>query len=492
MNNKKLRLIQKFGGTSIGGIKKLDNVFNIIKEYYKKYEIGLVVSAFNFTTKKNGTTSSLIKALSSAKDGEPYYEIINQLKEQHIALVNELLPQNYYKEQTLAQIDFLFSRLERVLQDVNTHKLSRRNHICGKIENEVAKIGENLSALIIAKLLTIRGIQAKEVDLSEIFKKNRYLSGDITFFKSVEEKLKNILLPLFDSGIVPVITGYMGEWTNGIISTIGRGYSDFTASLVASSVKAFECQIWKDVDGIYTADPKSVNNAKLLKEITIEEVSELTSLGAEVLHPYSLEQITRGNISLRIRNTFHPEREGTLIKPAANSFDNPSKAHAELIENFNKINQDINYEQKVRSLTSNSNVTLINLVSGQGMIDKSYLTNIFKIFENYNIFVKLINSSDMNLSLAVENREDMQELAKELENYGRVSLFEGYSTISLVGNGLKKENGITNRMLNCLSDCRIPIKMISEGASKLNISCVVESKYLNKALMALHNNFITC
>ena len=479
MNNKQL-IVQKYGGTSLGGTGRINNVISIIDNYINKSNnnLAVVVSAFNFTNKTSGTTSSLLRAMTNATTGEPFNEIISNLKNQHIGITKELLPNNKDLQDTEYFITDKFDELRKLLNDIH----STNRIINGKEENIIAKTGEQLAAFILSKVINDRGIKAEYVDLSEIFYQKEFSSKNIPFFAILENKLRNLISPMINENVLPIITGYMGEWAYGIVTTIGRGYSDLTASLVAGSLSADECQIWKDVDGIFTADPKSVTNAKLLTEITPEEVSELTFLGSEVLHPYTLEQTMRTGVPLRIRNTFQPELQGTLIRSKI-------KNEKTDIEDLKELVDDMD----IKSLATKREVTLIKLAFLKNLENNehNHLSNIYKIFKNYNTYAKQVTDNDSDFSIVVEeNNGNLDRLTKELEKFGKVSLLRGYSTVSVVGRGIREKSSIAGNIVSCLTNNCIPIKMITQGDSKIDISCLLESKYLDRAISTIHENFI--
>jgi aspartate kinase len=453
-------VVQKYGGTSLGKADRMQGVAEIVKESIKKDRIILALSAMSSYVKSEGTTSRLIEAADAAVSKGDFYGIVGYIENHHLSTIDGLM-KGKYREHVTGQIKEELRALKSFLDAISViGELSPRS------QDVIIGTGEKLSACIFAGLLNSMGIDAEYVDLSNIVDKI-FTEANQQFYLYIQGRLKARIESCGNK--IPVLTGYFGFVPNGIIASIGRGYTDFTAALAAAAVGARELQIWKEVDGVYSADPKKVENARVLPSITPEEAAELTYFGSEVLHPFTMEQVIKANIPIRIKNTFKPELPGTIVDPNI---------------------KDTNFNKSATAVTVKRNITIININSNRMLMAYGFLSKVFSICAKYGIIIDMVSTSEVNISITVENIEKLNHAFPELEELGRVTVNKNMAILSLVGKGQKHCVGLAGRMFSVLGNENINIEMISQGASEINISCVIEDQHAEKALKAIHKEFL--
>ncbi len=451
-------VVQKYGGTSVGLADRMLNVANIIKSTKEKDQhVVAVLSAMSGRTKNEGTTSRLLEASNEALKNGSYYRILDLLEEHHQSVVKEAITDRTIQEQLREEINSELHQLKSFLDAIQVI-----GEISPRSQDVIIGTGEKLSARILAGVLNSIGIDADYINLETLVDKP-FHDLNLEFCLYLQKKLADIINNC--GARVPVVTGYFGFVPNGIIKTIGRGYTDFTAALIAAGINAQELQIWKEVDGIFSADPNKVQSAKVLSSITPAEAMELTYFGSEVIHPFTMEQVSRANVPVRIKNTFNPAIAGTIIDPKANPVKIKSWGTA---------------------VTVKRNVTLVNINSNRMLMAYGFMSKVFDVFNRFEIIIDLISTSEVNISMTVDSNQNLAPAITELKNLGQVTVLKGMATISLVGEGMKQKPGIAAKMFSQLAEQGVNIEIISQGASEINISCAVQDLQSDKALLAVH------
>ncbi|MBI2621267.1 MAG: aspartate kinase, partial [Candidatus Levybacteria bacterium] len=274
------------------------------------------------------------------------------------------------------------------------------------------------------------------------------------------------LTPLVQKKIVPVVTGFIGATKNGRVTTLGRGGSDYSAAIIGYCLNAREVQIWTDVDGVFSADPRLVKNAKQLQRITYKEASELAAFGAKVLHPRTIRPLIPENIPIVIKNTFNPSSAGTYINGRGSG--NP----------------------RIAAIASKPKVTLVNLYSLEMLLSKGFLEKIFAVFAKHNISVDLVSVSEVSVSVTLDNREDLQGALQELKDFAITSTNQ-VGVISLIGENILETDGVLKNVFSILSSAKVPVRMLSLGASDINISIVTDPVFVSSAVNVLHDGIIS-
>ncbi|KAL8996193.1 MAG: hypothetical protein Q9169_004259 [Polycauliona sp. 2 TL-2023] len=477
-------IVLKFGGTSVGKFAR--EIAQICLSAHKTRKIAVVCSARSGVSKAGGTTNRLLRAFNYAArkasgKGPPhdYEPILAALQAEHIDAASDIASleiSQRFQHSVKAQ----FKHLDQLLGKADP-----------KLEDQVVSTGEKLSSLLLAALFEDRGVPSRYVDLSEIiqFQVPPYLSKN--FYQDLSAVFGEHLSRC--NGQVPVITGFFGPMPGGLVQTLGRGYSDLCAALVAVGLQATELQIWKEVDGIFTADPRKVPTARLLPSLTPDEAGELTFYGSEVIHNFTLEQCVP-RIPIRIKNVRCPHGAGTIIQPEPSNDRDIYRAHR---------------PKRPTAVTSKSNITIVNVHSNRKVDSPAFLEQICRILAKNSLAVDLFEKNECHVSIAVHSEDKMvrtshegetrfqtqnallQNAVTELEVYGLVDVVYGMAILSLIGRGLKRSIGIAGRFFIALGNNNINIEMISQGASEINISCVIEERECNRALNVVHSELFT-
>ncbi|KAI4227947.1 MAG: hypothetical protein L6R36_002027 [Xanthoria steineri] len=483
-------IVLKFGGTSVG--KFAPEIAQICLSAYKSSQIAVVCSARSGVSKAGGTTNRLLKAIDFATRKDPqkapmhdYNPIISALRAEHIDAAR-CIASSEISQRFQASVTAEFDHVEEVLTT-----LCKVDVVDPDSEDQVVSVGEKLSSRLLAALLEDRGIPSRYVDLSEIiqFPVPKYLSQK--FYQDLSAVFGQHLSQC--RGQVPVITGFFGRIPGGLLQSLGRGYSDLCAALVAVGLEATELQVWKEIDGVFTADPSKVPTARLLASLTPDEAGELTFYGSEVIHNFTLEQCVP-RIPIRIKNVLRPRSAGTIIQPHTSK------------------DRDCYRSQRPKrptAVTVKSKITVVNVHSNRRVDSPSFLERICNILAENSLAVDLFEKNECHVSLALHSKDVfvgtshggekkfqtqenlLQKAVSELEEYGVVDVVHGMAILSLIGGGLKRSIGIAGRFFTALGDNNINIEMISQGASEINISCVIEERECHRALNVVHSELFT-
>lgn len=511
-------MVQKFGGTSVG--KCAENIVHDIVAAGLRggsqdaQRIAVVCSARSTNTKSEGTTNRLLRAARHVLEDEPgqqsggYVDLVEAIRVDHVK-AGEIGVRNggAVLEQYVRDVNEESYRLLRVLESAQYLKA-----VTPQTKDMIMAVGEKLSCLYMAALLKDAGVEAAYVDLSEVVTftdERKGVSDD--FYKHLSTALAERIHALAPNA-VPVVTGYFGPVPGGLLEQIGRGYTDLCAALCAVGLRARELQIWKEVDGIFTADPRKVPTARLLDSVTPSEAAELTFYGSEVIHPFTMDQVIRSAIPIRIKNVLNPRGAGTVILPDPMDTSIAQKSSRSLIRNRSTSNLTTNgtstpkHPKRPTAVTIKRGITVLNVHSKKRTRAHGFLMSIFLILDRHHLSVDLISSSEVHVSMALHSEssllsgseEDMRiastSLAKAVEDLGQwgdVDLVPGMAIISLVGRQLRSMVGISGRFFSTLGEQGINIEMISQGASEINISCVIEEREASRALNVVHTNLFT-
>ncbi len=350
------------------------------------------------------------------------------------------------------------------------------------MEDKIISKGEKLSCRYMAALLNDRDTPATFVDLSDIIKFDTPMEGlDESFYKNLAAALAEEVAAC--GATVPVITGFFGNVPGGILETIGRGYTDLCAALVAVGIKAKELQVWKEVDGIFTADPRKVPTAALLPTVTPAEAAELTFYGSEVIHPFTMEQVIQAQIPIRIKNVMNPRNPGTVIFPDnLPGIDSPaSLKDTKLFRTRTSSLRNGFGPKRPTAVTIKHNIVVLNVHSNKRTRAHGFLMNIFSILDRWHLSVDLISSSEVHVSMAIHSEsallscggedeykiadQDLQGAVNDLGQLGTIDIVPDMAIVSLVGKQLKNMCGISGKFFSVLGQNNINIEMISQGMS---------------------------
>ncbi|RUS33469.1 hypothetical protein BC938DRAFT_471518 [Jimgerdemannia flammicorona] len=481
--------VQKYGGTSIG--KFLDVITsNIVKSYMSQHRVVVVCSARSGETKATGTTHRLLRAAEEAlKPGSKEYQsIVQDITKDHLAAARLHIANPEILRETEREIETDCWKLRSFLEAAEII-----DEVSPRSRDIIIGVGEKLSCRIVAAVLRDRHVDTEFISLENIVDQDFALDNlDQSFYDYLSERMATVVQQCGNR--VPVVTGFFSNVPGSLLTTIGRGYTDLCAALIAVGLSAEELQIWKEVDGIFTADPRKVPDARLLPIITPEEAAELTYYGSEVIHPFTMEQVIRARIPIRIKNVENPRGRGTIIFPdsvSRNGIATPPHSPKVLLENG--YNFDLSRKHPT-AVTIKDNVIVLNIHSNRKSVSHGFFAQIFRTLDKHGIVVDLISTSEVHISMAFGADVPEKELEKaleELRKLGTVDLMYNMAILSLVGKQMKNMVGIAGRMFSTLAAARINIEMISQGASEINISCVIEASCASRAICAIHDTLLT-
>lgn len=470
--------VLKFGGTSVANAENISKVISIVKNSLKKDNTIVVVSALG------GITDMLLNAAKNAASGsEDYKKQIAEIERRHFELVKNLIP--------VAQQSHLLSLVKTAINEIEDicNGIYLLNEITLRTKDRMASYGEWLSSQIIAAAFKFDGIDAGWKDARALIKTNSNYTQAQVNFKSTDANIIEFFAPYATGNIgeksakhvLYILPGFIASNDAGITTTIGRGGSDYTAAIVASALKATNLEIWTDVSGMMTADPRLAANAKVIEKITYGEAMELSHFGAKVIYPPTLQPVINKNIPVWIKNTFAPEDAGTIVLNNDTSID--------------KKNGDI-----IRGISSVNNLALLSL-EGSGMIGiPGFSKRLFEALSNEQINVILITQSSSEHSICVAIDADKADAARNaidtafaaeltLQKVEPLKVETGLSIVALVGEKMKSHTGVSGKMFSALGRNGINVRAIAQGSSEKNISAVIATADVSKAINVLHEDF---
>lgn len=432
-------IVMKFGGTSVKDAEAIDRACAIVQERIDRAPL-VVVSALS------RVTSSLLEAARLAGTGslDEALAVFETVRELHLALLPTLEP----------DLDGLRKALEEVFQ---------RGTLEPAMADRIASHGELLSSHIFTARLSAH-VTATRVDSAQCIVTDENFTRAKPIFKETLRRSKEVVAPLIKPGAAVVMGGYVASTLRGETSTLGRGGSDYSATLLAACLNADEVEIWTDVDGIMTADPRIVQGAWTIKHISFAEASELAYFGAKVLHPSTLLPAVEKGIPVRILNSRKPEQRGTVITADA------------------PVGRSL-----VKSFASKRGITAITITSSRMLMAHGFLRALFEVFDKHQTSVDVVTTSEVSVSLTTDNSHSLDLIVDELTSLGKVEIQRGMALVSIVGANLKDRPGIAAQAFGCLPD--INIRMISQGASEINLSFVVGEEHADTAIRRLHDHF---
>ena len=462
------KIVMKFGGTSIASGKNIRHVARLIADHISQgYRIVAVVSALE------GITDKLIEVAKQARKGNSNYihKFKQKLLKEHLVVTKKAIQKERLQQEIEQILKTLVDELEKVLVGI-----VYVGELTSKSKDYVLSFGERLSAPIVMGALRDLELNAKYYTGGEIGILTDSNFGEAKPLMNVtKHQVKEKIEPLLEKNIVPVVTGYIAATQDGETTTLGRGGSDYTTTIIGAALTANEVWIWTDVDGLMTSDPKIVPTAKMLPELSFKEATEMTIFGAKAMHPRALEPAMEDSIPVRIRNIFNPENPGTLIVKK----------------------QKTRLGEAVKAITLVREVALVN-VSGAGMVGSpGTAAKVFDVIGRDNINVLMISQSvsEANISFVIQrNLLEKAVSTLEIALLGRglireVTAEDDVCVVAVVGAGMKGTPGVASRLFTAVARKGINIRMIAQGSSELNISFVVKETDGEKAVQAIHEEF---
>lgn len=437
----------KFGGSSVANAERIKHVASIIKAYQQSRP-AVVLSAMG------DTTDHLLEASDDAVNGKVDIERVAKLH-----------------RDTIAELDLDGSATEELLAELQQllTGISMLKELTKRTRDYLVSFGERLSVRIMAAYLKKEGIPARFYDAWDIgiVSDSCFMSAEL--LDEVWENIPRYLTAYKngDDNQIPIVTGFIAKDKKGNITTLGRGGSDLTATIIGSAMGAEEIQTWKDVDGILTTDPRICKEAKPVPEVTYEEAQELAMFGAQVLHPRSMVPCRKTGTPVRVKNSYNIKSPGSII-----------------------VEKHSGKVPPVCAITTVKHITLIDIVSSRMLGAAGFLAHVFNNFLKWNVSIDVIATSEVSVSLTVNTKADLSGLVADLEQASEVSVHNGKSIVTIVCDAAHS-SAILASGFAVLADEGINVQMISQGASKVNISMIVDDDEADKTVQILHGAFFS-
>ncbi len=439
-------IVMKFGGTSVANHQAIRRVADIVTARRDRKPV-VVVSAMGKTT----DTLLAIADHAIANRRDTAMELLHKLEHLH-----------------LEQGSSCGGRTEEIFAELS--ELVRGLVVLGELSprsiDAISSYGERLSSIIVAEKFHAAGLHAAHVDSREVIRTDSRHTAATPLYEETYNNIADCIPPLLGEHDVVVMGGFIAANEQGVTTTLGRGGSDFTAAIVAAGLGAEEIQIWTDVDGLMTTDPRTVPEAHRVKVISFDEAAELAYFGARVLHPSTLLPAIEKNIPVMIQNSYRPEVAGTRI-----------------------VADRVPCENVVKSIACKRRVTVVNIRSTRMLGAHGFLRRIFEAFDRHETSVDMVATSEVSVSATIDNPRALAAIRREIEQFATVDVDEDQSIICLVGDNIRFTPGVAGRIFKALDG--INIRMISQGASLLNMGFVVASNDVDQALRLLHKEFFT-
>ena len=433
-------VVMKFGGTSVADAAAFENVARIVSAERAAFPV-VVVSAMS------GVTDALLAATP---------ESVGPIFNRHLTTAEQLLHGS--EAERFAEF------VKRAEADVR-ELLSSRNPANHKsLQDAIVSFGEILSSTLMAAVLNQRGVEARQVDARRCIITDEEHTCAAPLMRETFTRTENELRPLVKSGVVPVLGGFIGATLQGVTTTLGRGGSDYTAALIGAALNVNEIQIWTDVTGVLTADPRVVPNAQTIERLSYSEAAELAYFGAKVLHPKTIQPAIENSIPVRICNSRMPHERGTLVGP-----------------------QSETSPRAIKAIAHKTGVTIVQITSLRMLGAYGFLRALFEVFERHRTVVDVVTTSEVSVSLSLDEANALPAIVEELQQLGTVGIEKGRAIICVVGEGLRGSPGIAGRVFTAIND--INVSLISQGASSINFTFVIGEERVKEAVIRLHEEF---
>ena len=448
-------IVMKFGGTSVQDGPAILRAAAILQSRLPQRPV-VIVSAMAKVTDQLAEMSALAgkgaadSALANAR----------AVRERHYNTAGELLGTGLFTK-FHAQLEEDFDALEELLRGI-----AAVGECTPRSTDSVLAFGERISSRMLAAAFCSRGIQACHVDSRDCIVTDATHTRAVPLFDETNERLQKQLLPLLESSAVPVMGGFIGATRSGVTTTIGRGGSDFTAAIVGAGLGAERIEIWTDVDGMMTTDPRLCREAHRIREISFDEAAELAYFGAKVLHPSTLLPAIRLNVPVHVLNSLNPANVGTKIAARSPKGRNVFKA-----------------------IAVKQRITIIDVVATRMLLAHGFLSSVFEVFNRHRCPVDMVSTSEVSISLTVDSNESIPEIAADLQKLADVKYTGRKAIVCLVGENLRDKPGIAGQVFGAIPD--VNVRMISQGASEINISFVIDEDDVSRTVQILHHKFFT-
>ena len=448
-------VVMKFGGTSVQDAEAMERTAKIVRGRRERgLKAVVVVSAMA------KVTDLLLAAAAAAGRGDKAgaLAIGARLRHRHLDTSATLL-----EEQRFARLQQVLHHEFDALDDL-LRGISAVGELTPRTNDLVVSFGERLSSRMVAEAFDQRGLQGVHVDARSCIVTDSHYGKAAPLEAAIEVKLAEVVLPLVKAGKTPVMGGFIGSNAEGITTTLGRGGSDYTAALLGGGMHAGAIEIWTDVNGIMTTDPRICPDALRVKTISFEEAAELAYFGAKVLHPATILPAVQKSIPVWVLNSHNPENEGTKITAMAAKCASPFK-----------------------SIAAKKKLTIIDVVASRMLMSHGYLKAVFDVFDKYKCAIDMVSTSEVSISLSVDSNQQLPEICAELSKIADVKMEGSKALVCLVGEDIRGHNGIAGQVFSAIS--HVNVRMISQGASEINMSFMIDEEDVEEAVRSLHRHF---
>jgi aspartate kinase len=445
-------IVSKFGGTSVADAEAIRRLIEIVRSRLHAHPV-VVVSALASVT--DGLLD--LAQLCGAGDGAALEAAVAALLERHEQVGREL-------PGCSATVEAIADDAEELRRDV-VAACNRR--LTPAEVDAVSGRGELWSSRLVASAMAAAGLDTAWVDIRPIMVTDGRFGRATPYTQVLTKRARDHLKPLADSGTVTVTQGFIGATSTGVPTTLGRGGSDFTAALLGAALGAERVEIWTDVDGLMTADPRIVASARTLGAASYDEAAELATFGARILHPATALPLVRAGIPIVVLNSRHPDRSGTTIGPQAE---------------LERVG-----DSPIRSISWKQGITVVNIRAPRMLGTYGFLRALFEVFERHETVVDVLASGEVSISITIENRSHLESIVRDLAQLGEVWVDEHRAIVAVVGIGLKHTPGLAGRVFNAVWPANVEI--ISQGASAINMTFVVREEDGPDVVRRLHQEF---
>jgi aspartate kinase len=445
-------IVMKFGGTSVKDVEAVARLARIVSRERRPRLV--VVSALS------RVTDALLEAARLAEQGDATAarQAVKALHRRHEEMaVLARVPER--RAALLARIDALFAELDAIV-----HALAVVEEVSPRSSDAIVAFGELASSEIVAAALEDAGLPARWLDARALLVTDAQHGAAVPDREATDERLRSLVRPLLADGLVPVTGGFVGATVGGLTTTLGRGGSDYSAALFGASLEAEEIQVWTDVDGMLTADPRVVNGPRVVSHLSFDEASELAYFGAKVLHPSTILPAVKLGIPVRILNSHRPEAPGTLItRTVREGAEGPA------------------------AIACKRGVTRVDIASTRMLMAYGFLRRVFEAFERFRTPVDVVTTSEVSVSVTVDDTRALDGILAELSAFADVSREDGLAIVCAVGERLRTDARLATRVLGALEG--LPLAMVSQGGSRKNITVVLRDADAPAAMERLHRRF---
>ena len=445
--------VMKFGGTSVKDAEAFARVALIVKGERENSPVVITSAMSKFT-------DALLQAFEIAKKGDSATAFASLLPhfERHTKVAEELTDAHQQKVfQT--ELDFAKKESNDLLM-----RAARRSLPLSMLKDAIVSYGEQLSSRLLAEVLKAKNLKARQMDARRLIVTDDEYGAAHPIWDETEKLIRLELQPLIEAGEIPVLGGFIAASRGGETTVLGRGGSDYSAALVGAALRAQEIQIWTDVTGVLTCDPRICPEARTLKTLSYEEAAELAYFGAKVLHPKTIKPAVDYKIPVRVCNSHQPNEKGTMIL-----------AETPIVPNT------------IKSIAHKTGITILRISSARMLGAFGFMSALFQIFERYRVVIDVISTSEVSVALTLDNTDSLEQVTKELERLGDVEIEFENAVVCVVGEGLRATSGLASKIFSTIED--IPISLISHGASSVNITFVIKENKVAEVIKRLHNEF---